>query len=116
LRLGFWGLIQQVRNVGPSAHLQARRDPLQTHGRFLPQATCQLDLGPVSLPARPQLVLIPAKPFHFFQMPAQLVPDIKTLGVNTQQPLRCQMAAKSTFTSSKYFMETQPRRLLFPRA
>jgi hypothetical protein len=38
LRLRFWGFIQQVRNVGPSAHLQALGDPLQAHGRFLAKA------------------------------------------------------------------------------
>jgi len=28
-RPGFWGVIQQVRYVGPSAHLQPGRDPLR---------------------------------------------------------------------------------------
>jgi hypothetical protein len=44
LRLRFWGLIQQIGNAGPSAHLQARGDPLQTHGRFLAKAARQHDL------------------------------------------------------------------------
>ena len=44
LRLRFWGLIQQVGNVGPSAPLQARGDPLQIHGRFLAKAARPHDL------------------------------------------------------------------------
>src|ERR1035441_7672959 len=35
LGLGFLGRIQQVGNIGPSAHLQPVGDPLQTHSRLL---------------------------------------------------------------------------------
>ena len=65
VRLRFWGLIQQVGNVSPSAHLQALGDPLQTHGRFLAKAARQHHLRPVPLGPRPQLILIPPQPLHF---------------------------------------------------
>src|ERR1017187_3633667 len=65
LRLGFWGRIEQVGNIGPSAHLQPVGDPLQTHSRFLAKAARQPDLRRVPLAARPQLILIPAEPLDF---------------------------------------------------
>ena len=66
LRRSFWWLIQQVGNVGPTAHVQALGDPLQAHGRFLTKPACQQDLRPVPLAGCPQFILISAQPFDFF--------------------------------------------------
>ena len=79
-----WGLfIEQVGNIGPTAHVQALGNPLQTHGRFRTNVARQHGLRPVAFAARPQRVLIPARP-------SPAAPFLPSLGTTASTPWKLQ--------------------------
>src|SRR5205809_248136 len=53
---------EQAGKVGPTTHLEARCDPLQTQCAFLPKPTRNLDLVLITFATDSQLRFLPPKP------------------------------------------------------
>lgn len=64
--------INQVRHVGPTAHVEAVGDPSQRHRRLLPQASGQFDLTLVPFAPRAELLFCPAPPSEFLTLASAL--------------------------------------------
>src|SRR5260370_3036170 len=61
-----WGCaVKKVRNVRPAPHLQALGNPLQGHGRLLPEPPSNGELAPVPFALSVQVRFYPAQPLHF---------------------------------------------------
>ena len=59
-------LLEQVRHVGPTSHLQVMSNPLEAHSGFQPQPLGQFNFAFVPFASRWQLLFVPAQKFQPF--------------------------------------------------